>query len=63
MTRKQAKDALKAIGIAITFDQESEEYRVNYAKPDREASAYYTSDLDDAVGTAELVARNNAKGA
>jgi hypothetical protein len=41
---------LKSAGILITYDRDFEEYRVN-VRPDREATAYYTSDLWDAYQT------------
>jgi hypothetical protein len=51
-----AKTELKhsAPSIAITYSAEWEEYRVNY-RNGREATAYYTTDIADAIGTAKAM--------
>jgi hypothetical protein len=41
--------------FALSF-QDSEEYRVNYSGG-REATVYYTNDLDDAVNTGIAIGR------
>lgn len=51
LTLKQARAALARRGMVIAFDRDLDEYRVNF-KGGREATAAYTSDLDDAIGTA-----------
>lgn len=55
MTLAQAKAALRPLGIVLT--KKDGEYRVNLYKG-REATAYYTSDLDDAVATGKSMARH-----
>ena len=55
MTIKEAKIELRKMGMILT--REDGEFRVNY----RGASgntAYYTYDIDDAVGTAHLMWKN-----
>ncbi len=54
---KDAKAQLRARGMVLTKKAEYGEYRVNY-KGGREDSAYYTTDLKDAVGTGLLMANN-----
>lgn len=50
MTMRKAKEALKLVGVTIAYMDFGEEYRVNLAGG-REATAYYTSDLEDAYRT------------
>lgn len=63
-TYDEAEKVLNAIGMTIS--EQNCEYRVNHREPnDREATAYYTSDLDDAVDTGvemrlELTTRQRA---
>lgn len=49
-----AKQALRQIGMRLTRNTDGE-YRVAYGS-DREATAYYTDDLGDAVATGRLMA-------
>jgi hypothetical protein len=60
MTRADATKQLKALGVRLTYDRGVEEYRVNI-KPDNEATAYYTPDLQDAIGTGKAMAAHLAK--
>lgn len=53
MTLKQAKAELEVLGMTIR--KEAGEYRVN-EKGGKEATAYYTDDLDDAVRTGREMA-------
>jgi hypothetical protein len=53
MTLHQAKAVLRPLGLWIT--KHRDEYRVAF--PNDEESAYYTNDLDDAVGTGIEMAR------
>lgn len=53
-----AHDFLTAIGCEITRT-EFNEYRVNFRKG-CEPTAYYTDDLDDAVGTVLVMANEGA---
>jgi hypothetical protein len=62
-----AKRAFKPLGITINVVAASRgyshgrvEYRVNFAGG-KEATAYYTDDLDDAVGTGHAMAAHRAK--
>jgi hypothetical protein len=54
MTLKQAKAVAKALDITISGKNASGEYRVNFVNG-KEATAYYTNDLEDAVGTAKAM--------
>jgi hypothetical protein len=54
MTEKELFAQVRALGLTIrAYDAE---YRINY-KAAQEATAYYTSDRDDALGTAKLMAK------
>jgi hypothetical protein len=55
MTIKEAKARIRPLGLVLRNDIEAGEYRVNY-RGGREATAYYTNDLDDAVNTAQAMA-------
>ena len=52
LTAKQAQIYLASLGLVLS--KKSGEYRVNY-RDGIEDAAYYTDDLDDAVGTAEFM--------
>ena len=54
MTQHQAKLVLRQYGI--TFRCRDGEYRVNYLNG-REETAYYTNDIEDAVSTGTVMAR------
>jgi hypothetical protein len=57
MERQVVKHALaeiKAMGMVARYDWDVCEYRVN-VRGGREATAYYTPDADDAVGTAKAM--------
>jgi hypothetical protein len=56
MKLKEAKAELKKIGMTITYNDEYYEYRVNFAGG-KEATAYYTNDLEDAVHTGKTMKR------
>lgn len=58
MTYTEAKRIVKALGLRIT-KTDYDEYRVALAS-DAEASAYYATDLDDAVDTARAMAAHVA---
>jgi hypothetical protein len=53
MTSEQVKQAIRALGLAVT--KLDGEWRINY-RGGKEATAYYTADNDDAVGTAKAMA-------
>ena len=69
-TQAQAKAAIKALGMSVTVTDG--EYRVTFpasrytgldkrtVESNREASAYYTDDADDAIGTAQAMSRELA---
>lgn len=50
MNMKEANVVLKKAGVAIKFNAEYDEYRVNFIKG-KEATAYYTTDIEDAIDT------------
>lgn len=54
MTKREAKDRVKAMGLTCRYTPEGE-LRVNYRGLD-EATAYYTTDAEDAVKTAGAMA-------
>lgn len=56
MTRKEARAYITALGLHYSYDPEVQEFRV---APNKfaEAQAYYTSDLEDAIGTAQELAK------
>lgn len=54
---KAAKATLKPYGVTI-YKSYGDEFRVNF-KGGREATAYYTNDISDAVATGQLMAIRN----
>jgi hypothetical protein len=56
MTSKEVEQAIRALGLAVT--RVDGKWRINY-RGGKEATAYYTTDDDDAMGmaTAMVVAR------
>lgn len=62
MNLKQANESLNPLGLKVT-KTEYGEYRVAFTsgtKEEREASAYYTDDIEDAEGTGILMYRERA---
>lgn len=61
MTRSlaAARNVLGPLGLEIKLSSEWGEFRVNF-KGGREATAYYTDDLDDAVATGRAMAENKS---
>lgn len=55
-TFREVRQRLRTVGVAISFRAHSDEYRVNF-RGGREATAYYTSDIEDALGTGLDMAR------
>jgi len=56
-TVKQTIDAVRALGLTCTRTSFGE-YRINFPAPrGDEATAYYTEDADDAIGTAMSMAQ------
>ena len=58
MTLKQAKQILRDNEITLRYTKGYSEYRVNYRYGGTEATAYYTSDLADAVATGIAMAKS-----
>lgn len=56
MTIREAQAELRPLGIVLTKDVASGEYRVNY-RGGEEATAYYTDDKVDALHTGREMAR------
>jgi hypothetical protein len=59
MNSSETMKAIKALGLTVA--RTDGEWRINYTKlpgmtHDREATAYYTEDNDDALGTAKAMA-------
>lgn len=54
MTRAEARTQLQALGLTLNRTQYGE-WRVNF-RHQGEATAYYTDDLNDAVGTGRKMA-------
>lgn len=55
-----AKARLAPLGVTINWKASTDEYRVNFIGG-KEATAYYTNDLRDAVGTGEAMAAHKTK--
>lgn len=56
MTKKDTLLAIRALGATARWDPAWGEYRVNLPAPyGTEATAYYTPDDEDAVGTARAM--------
>jgi hypothetical protein len=60
-TRQALKDANENLLHVEIKETEYDEFRVNFVAG-REATAYYTSDLEDAIGTAKLMDAETRKG-
>lgn len=56
-TLRQAADQLKPYGMRIRSLPATREYRVNFAGG-REATAYYATEIDDAVNTGKRMAES-----
>lgn len=59
MNVTQTRNAIRALGLSVV--RSDGEWRINFppmpgASHDREATAYYTTDNDDALGTAKDMA-------
>jgi hypothetical protein len=55
MTLQQAKTTARVLGFVLRHDSHTGEYRLSPdhgTREEREAEAYYTTDLDDALATA-----------
>lgn len=59
MTNGELRKALAAVGVTVRVD-EAGDYRVNF-RGGREATAYYTSDRDDALLTGLDMAARGAE--
>ena len=59
MSIKATLAAVRALGLTAGYKAEYREYRVNY-KGGKEATAHYTCDDYDAIGTARVMAANEA---
>lgn len=67
MTRKETFAAIREVGMSVSYDAETGEYRVTFPASEmnaerREAVAYYTPDGEDAIGSAHHM-RNHRKAA
>ena len=52
ITVQEARQRMNVNRMSMRFDRDSREWRVNFIECDREATAYYTDCLTDAVLTA-----------
>ena len=52
MTSKEVEQAIRALGLAVTRDDGK--WRINY-RGGKEATPYYTTDDDDALGMARAM--------
>ena len=59
-TFKQARTTLAGRGMVLT--KKDDEYRVNFREGGSEATAYYTTDLEDALATGEAMADQRERG-
>ena len=55
LTLKRAKEILSPLAVSINKNTVTGEFRVNYKFGGREATAYYTTDINDAVKTGEMI--------
>jgi len=58
---KDAQKVLAAVGIKIKYDRDTNEYTINYMKNPTEATAYFTDDLKDAIGTGLMMGKKKEK--
>ena len=59
-TLTDVRAQLRTVGVSISHRSDWNEYRVNY-RGGREATAYYTDDLEDALGTGKLMAEQQGR--
>lgn len=52
---EDTRKAVQALGLTCSWDSYAREFRINY-QGGVEATAYYTNDHEDAVGTAQAMA-------
>ncbi len=60
MTQAETIKAVRALGLVCVWDRVWAEWRVDYKPGDARRSplsAYHTTDREDAVGTAQMMAR------
>lgn len=61
MNAQQVIDAVRAFGMSVSFTPDTMEYRVNFRVGDvrrhGDATAYYTTDPQDAICSARLMSR------
>ena len=55
MTHKQTMQAIRSLGLSVSFDSDTSEYRINF-ECGSERTAYYTDDRVDAINTAKAMA-------
>ena len=58
LTLGKVRAELRAVGVAITHSAEFSEYRVNF-RGGNEATAYYTTDIEDARDTGLAMMRHH----
>ena len=56
----QVKKKLTPLGLEVSYDQESEEFRINF-KRGKEDTAYYTNDAEDAIMTGKAMMKESLK--
>jgi hypothetical protein len=64
MTLQQAKTTARVLGFVLRFVSTRNEYRLSPdhgTREEREAEAYYTTDLDDALATARWESMRRGK--
>ena len=52
MTKLQTLQAIRALGMTARWSSEFQEFRINF-RGGMEATAHYTNDADDAIGSAQ----------
>lgn len=60
MTQKQALAWIRSLGLTVSYNPEYREYRIDYKTTDTrktDDSAYFANDAQDAVYTAQAMAR------
>jgi hypothetical protein len=61
MKYAEAKKIVKELGMKLSLNRDYNEYRVALPGANAESSAYYTDNLEDAIGTAKAMIQWGAK--
>jgi hypothetical protein len=59
-TLRSLRTELQPLGIEASYNRDTEEFRINF-RGGKEATAYYTNDVDDALGTGRAMAKEGQR--